>query len=139
MQAEQEWQWGVAEQRRDDAVVDAVARRSPYLPISRTPATRVGEQNARPERARPSRSGVGETARDRAICARVGYDLHIIRSDDWTSAANDPISFDEWIRHAEADAHLTSAGTLSLRGGEVAEQPIFHCLVDRRSIGRRAN
>ncbi len=44
----------------------------------------------------------------------VSYDLHIIRTDDWPNAAENPISFEEWIDHAHANDNLVEAGMLSL-------------------------
>jgi hypothetical protein len=64
------------------------------------------------------RDGVGSLA-------AVSYDLHIIRSHDWTNASDDPISFEEWISHARADPSLADAGVLSLRDVEPSEQTVF--------------
>lgn len=55
----------------------------------------------------------------------MSYDLHIIRTDDWTTADLNPISFEEWFSHARTDATMIEAGTLSLRNTEPAEQPVF--------------
>lgn len=55
----------------------------------------------------------------------MSYDLHIIRTDDWTTADDNPISFEEWSNHARADATLAEAGVLSLRDTEPSEQPVF--------------
>ena len=55
----------------------------------------------------------------------MGYDLHIIRSDDWTSAAEVPIDYAEWIAYAESDARLSQEGTLDLKGAEPSEQPLY--------------
>lgn len=55
----------------------------------------------------------------------MSYDLHIIRTDDWTTALERPISFDEWINHARRDGNLVEAGVLSLRDAEPSDQPVF--------------
>src|ERR1043165_1622038 len=55
----------------------------------------------------------------------VSYDLHIIRTDNWTTSIEDPILFDEWLGHARSDGSLVEAGVLSLRETEPAEQPVF--------------
>jgi hypothetical protein len=47
------------------------------------------------------------------------------RTDDWTTADENPISFDEWTNHARADATLVKAGVISLRDTELPEQPVF--------------
>jgi hypothetical protein len=41
----------------------------------------------------------------------MGYDIHIIRSDDWSSIdAGQDITADEWLDYVSADPELTLAG-----------------------------
>jgi hypothetical protein len=65
------------------------------------------------------------TALRAGILAGVSYDLHIIRTDDWTTADENPISFDEWTNHARAAPTLVEAGMISLGDTEPSEQPVF--------------
>lgn len=61
----------------------------------------------------------------RALCALVGYDLHITRAEDWAEAADTPIAFAEWTTYAQSDARLSASGTIALRNHDPHEQPVY--------------
>lgn len=60
------------------------------------------------------------------------------RTDDWTTAGENPISFDEWINHAQAAASLIKVGSLSLRNTEPSEQPVFASRTEHHFTGGAA-
>ena len=66
-----------------------------------------------------------DTALGNGHDAILGYELHIIRSDGWTTASDAPIEYNEWIAFARADDQLVEAGVLSLRDTKPSEQPVF--------------
>jgi hypothetical protein len=40
----------------------------------------------------------------------MGYDLHIVRTEDWTERAHNPIRSDEWLAYLENDKDLKLLG-----------------------------
>jgi len=48
----------------------------------------------------------------------MGYDLHIIRAEDWTESGSDPITQNEWRGYVESDPEMEMTGRAEAIAGD---------------------